>query len=549
MANQLKMAMVDSVLRLHAQGWSRRRIARELGLDRETVTRYVQAARAAKPANAPLGSSSPSAPSKPANAPLGSQLPGNEPKPANAPLGSGADKATLSASQEGSAVPVDPLGRASNCAPWRQVIVAKHEQGLTAQRIYQDLVSEHGFAGSYYSVRRFVRRLGTERPLPFRRLESGPGKEAQVDFGAGAWIHTADGKRRRTHVFRIVLSHSRKGYSEAVYRQTTEEFLRCLENAFWHFGGVTGELVIDNLRAAVQRADWYDPELCPKVEAFCQHYGVVILPTRPYLPRHKGKIENGIGYVKSNALRGRTFASLAEQNRHLQEWEQTVADTRVHGTTRQQVGTAFRDVERPALRPLPQERFPFFHEGQRIVHRDGHVEVAKAYYSVPPEYLGHTVWARWDGRLVRIYNARLEPIATHVQREPGRFSTQGVHVAAEKISAVERGAAWLMHRVRCLGSGATTWAEGLVRVRGVASVRVLQGLLRLAERHDVTALNEACLVATRHGEYRLRTVRILLKRQAPRQATFAFLEEHDVIRPLGDYADFVHEAWHQEARR
>ena len=165
----------------------------------------------------------------------------------------------------------------------------------------------------------------------------------------------------------------------------------------------------------------------------------MILPTKPYTPRHKGKIERGVDYVKDNALKGRTFASLAEQNRHLQSWEQTVADTRIHGTTRQQVGQVFAEVERPALRPLPVERFPFFHEAERKVNRDGHVEVAKAYYSVPPEYLGRTVWVRWDARLVRVFNQRLEQIAVHVRHEPGRFSTQAAHIAPEKISGVERG--------------------------------------------------------------------------------------------------------------
>lgn len=204
-------------------------------------------------------------------------------------------------------------GRPSDCVPWQAVILTKLEAGLSAQRIYQDLRSEHGFPGSYYSVRRFVRHLDARQELPFRRLECGPGEEAQVDFGTGAPILLPDGKRRRTHVFRIVLSHSRKAYSEAVYRQTTEGFLRCLENAFWHFGGVPQRLVLDNLRAAVSKADWYDPELNPKVRSFGQHYGVVCWPTRPYTPRHKGKVERGVDYVQENALKGRTFASLEEQ--------------------------------------------------------------------------------------------------------------------------------------------------------------------------------------------------------------------------------------------
>lgn len=80
---------------------------------------------------------------------------------------------------------------------------------------------------------------------------------------------TPEGRRRKTHVFRIVLSHSRKGYSEAVFRQTTEDFIHCLENALRYFGGTTQTLVIDNLRAAVTKADWYEPELHPQLRSFC----------------------------------------------------------------------------------------------------------------------------------------------------------------------------------------------------------------------------------------------------------------------------------------
>ena len=333
-----------------------------------------------------------------------------------------------------------PRGRPGQCEPYRGLILAKVDQQLTAQRIWQDLVAEQGFRGSYDSVKRFVRRLGQGRPLPFRRMERAPGEEAQVDFGSGAAVVTPEGKRRKTHVFRIVLSHSRKAYSEATFTQTTEDFFRCLENAFAHFGGVPQTLVIDNLKAAVAHPDWFDPELTPKVQSFCRHYGTVILPTKPYTPRHKGKVESGVKYVKNNALKGHTFTSLEAQNRHLADWERTVADTRIHGTTKRQVGKVFTEVERAALAPLPAERFACFHEAKRKVNRDGHIEVAKAYYSVPPEYLTREVWVRWDARLVRVFNHRWEPIAVHVRHEQGRFSTHGQHLAKEKISGLERGA-------------------------------------------------------------------------------------------------------------
>jgi hypothetical protein len=99
------------------------------------------------------------------------------------------------------------------------VIVAKLEASLTAQRIYQDLASEHGFQGAYNSVKRFVHKLQAGDELPFRRIECEPGAEAQIDFGRGApVIADPTGQQRRTHVLRLVLSYSRKAYSEVFFR-------------------------------------------------------------------------------------------------------------------------------------------------------------------------------------------------------------------------------------------------------------------------------------------------------------------------------------------
>ena len=369
-------------------------------------------------------------------------------------------------------------------------------------------------------------------------MECGPGDEAQVDFGAGAPVVGPDGKRRKTHVFRIVLSHSRKAYSEATFTQTTEDFLRALENAFAHFGGVPKTLVIDNLKAAVAHPDWFDPELTPKMQSFCRHYGTVILPTKPYMARHKGKVESSVKYVKNNALKGRSFTSLEHESQFLLEWEKSVADTRIHGTTKRQVAAAFAD-ERAALLPVPLERFPCFHEGQRKVNRDGHVEVAKAYYSAPPEYLGRTVWVRWDSRLVRIFNHRFEQIALHVRHERGRFSTHVEHVAAEKISGLERGAAYLLRKVRGIGPQAHQWGEAMLAARGIEGTRVLMGLLALDKKHASDALEQACKIALSHGAFRLRTVRKLIARRSAPQQALPFLVEHPIIRPLDDYGAVV----------
>jgi transposase len=498
--NQLNVSLQHSILTLAGHGWSHRRIARELGVNRETVGKYLRLARSKPAISTPGLEADPTA------------------KPAISTLGSTA-------------------GRQSLCQPWLGQIEAAVSVGLSAQRIYQDLVCDQGFAGSYQAVKRFVRQLRQSQPVPFMRMEVEPGAEAQVDFGRGAWA-LVEGKRKRPHLFRVVLSHSRKGYSEVVWRQTTESFIRCLENAFRCFGGVPKTLVIDNLRAAVTRADWFDPELNAKVAEFCRHYGTVMLPTRPAMPRHKGKVEAGVKFAQNNALKGRSFESLSAQNLFLADWESGVADTRIHGTTRQQVGKVFDAVERPKLLPLAASLFPVFEEAPRTVHRDGYIELQRAYYSVPPEYVGRQVWARWESRLVRVFNQRREVIAVHALAEPGKFTTDPNHLHSPHRHVIQHSLDYLLDRARLIGTHTGSWAEAMAQQRGPLGIRVLHGLLSLAQKHPVKALESAAQKALHHGAWRLRDLCALLDQAGP-APQLDFLETHPLIRSLDAYQHCV----------
>jgi hypothetical protein len=302
------------------------------------------------------------------------------------------------------------------------------------------------------------------------------------------------------------------------------------------------------MKAAVIKADWFDPDLNPKLQSFCEHYGTVLLPTKPRMPRHKGKVERGVDYVQENGLKGRTFESLEQQNGFLLHWETSTADTRIHGTTKRQVLKMFQEEEQQALGALPTERFPCFKEGKRIVSRDGHVAVDKSFYSVPPEYLGREVWVRWDSHVVRIFSDSMRPICTHARASEGRFSTLSQHIASEKISMVERGAEWLLQKVSVIGPQTRAWSVSLVATRGVQSVRVLQGLLHLSGKHSSEAIEQACQTAHSYGEYRLATIRKLIQHSGPEQRTLEFLDEHPIIRNLSDYGNVVRVQFGKEAK-
>ena len=329
MPNYLKMPKKAQVLALLELGWSYRRIQAETGVRRETVSGYDEArqANAAK------------------------TFPGSDPSPPpdslEVPLDAGPNAAKTfagSVSKPAKTFPGSRPRRRFAAALYRTAITEKLDAGLSLQRIWQDLVEEYGYGASYESVKRFVRTI-----TPTRRavgvFHCAPGAEAQVDFFGGApTLDAATGEWRRPWVFRMTLGHSRHGYEEAVWDQKLETFLRLHERAFRDLGGVLQVIRHDNLKAAVVRACFFDPDSHDVYLAFAAHWGFTPLPTRPRNPKENGKQERSGGYVKTNALKGRRFDSLDAQNAFLRHWNRTIARLRIHGTTRRQVWTHFVEV-------------------------------------------------------------------------------------------------------------------------------------------------------------------------------------------------------------
>jgi transposase len=481
--NVIKMEIKHSIITLHNRGWSKSAIARELGIDRKTVRRKIE-------------------------------------------------------SLEGSKGPVSTTGksgRQSHCDHFKKLIEEKLALGLHGQRIYQDLCEEVSFAGSYESVKRYVRQIKQSKPQLVYRVEVQPGEEAQIDYLEGYYLINENGNKAKVNILRVSLSHSRKGYSQAGKGQDTESFIRALENAFRYFGGVPKYLCTDNLKAAVLRADWYDPDLNPKMVSFTNHYATLLMPTRPRMPQHKGKVENAVKYVKNNALKGRTFKSIAALNEHLKNWESQIADQRIHGTIRKQVGSYFETVEKPQLGRLPGSLFPCFEEGKRRVQRDGFIEVKRSFYHVKEEYLRENVWVRWDQRMVNIFDLNMKPIISHARLEPGKFSWH-LNVQGTR-KGLEHSIEYWHRKVTLIGENASLWVTRLIEQRGEQSMRVLQGLSGLKEKYTYRQIDAACAKALLHGQYRLKEVKNSIA--VPwEQECFSYLEEHELIRPMQAYRGF-----------
>jgi transposase len=256
----------------------------------------------------------------------------------------------------------------------------------TAAQIYQR-IREQGFDGSYTIVKQYVRKIRPHRPQAFLKLSFAPGECAQVDWGSFGSVPVGE-TIRRLSFFVMVLCYSRMMYVEFTVSQTMEHFLACHQNAFDFFGSVPGKVMVDNLKSAVlKRIIGQAPVFNPKYLEFADHHGFSIVACNVGKGNEKGRVENGVGYVKKNLLSGLDIPSFAAINPAARQWLDTIANVRVHGETHQQPIALFEE-ERAALLPLPENPFDIATVSQVRASSQFRITVDTNRYSVPAEYAG-----------------------------------------------------------------------------------------------------------------------------------------------------------------
>lgn len=281
-------------------------------------------------------------------------------------------------------------------AAW--LAVRAPEVDFNSAVLHRELATHFGFAGSVQQVLRFVRplRVAARQVRATVRFETGPGEQAQVDFGQRqVWIADV---AVTAHLFVFTLGFSRRIYTEAFSHERLSAVLEGHEHAFQHFGGVPAQIVVDNAKPLVLRHDC-DPETRrhrviwhPTYADFAAYYGFTPWAHWPYRPQTKGKTESGVKYVQRNALAGKRFRSWEHLNAWLLEWATTIADTRVHGTTHEVPHERFA---REQLSPLGARRV---YAREKVRHRlvapDCLVAIGGSRYSVPARYVGESVVVR-----------------------------------------------------------------------------------------------------------------------------------------------------------
>ena len=532
MSNVLNEEQKQQVIALGRLGWSLRRIQRETGIRRETISAYLKDAGVAL--RPPRGRRIRAKPASRASEVTPDSTP---PKPA-----SEAEEVTPDSGGESTGeTPPQPAPKpglspsASACEPYAEAIEVGRSRGRNAKAIWQDLVDAHGFAGGYQSVKRFIRKFrGNQSPEACAVIETMPGEELQVDYGTGPMVRDApSGKYRRTRLFVLTLGYSRKSIRLLVFGSSSQTWAELHEKSFRRLGGVTRVVVLDNLREGVLKPDIYDPTINPLYRDMLQHYNVVALPCRVRDPDRKGKVERSVGHAKNTPLKGLRFESLEEAQTYLDHWEMRWADTRIHGTTKRQVAAMFAE-EKPVLQPLPVEPFRYYQYGQRTVNLDGCVEVEAAYYGAPPGWIGRHVQVQWDSHQVRLMDPQSgQLLREHLRQVRGRHRIKD----EDRPKKTPLGTLQLLGRADKTGVQIGALCRGMYSEHGQIAVRRIQGVLSLAKKYGAASVEDACAAALEVGVRDYRFVRRYLERHP--QLPLSLRQVDPLIRQLTLYRDFI----------
>jgi transposase len=437
--------------------------------------------------------------------------------------------------------PALPWSKSVRIVPFRERIQEKLELGLTARRIYQDLVEEAQYQGGYDSVRRYAHKLKKKLPRHFDRLPTKPGWEAQVDFGLGAPV-LRDGKYRRPWLFKMTLSFSGYSYEEQVWKQDMETFIRCHEHAFQAFGGVPERIKLDNIKSGVLRACLYEPILNPVYRAFAEHAGFIPDPCMPRKPEHKGRVERDIRYTKDNALKGRRFESLEASNAFLRHWNERWARTRIHGSKKAQVWKLFTECERVALQPLPASTFAYFKIALRKVDVTGHIEVDKNFYSVPHPYIGQQLIVHYSQQYIKVYQAEQLVVSHRPRSGVGGCTTLPGHKPGYKPISQEQAEWWLCSKAKIVGPQCYQLVTALLTQNAdPLAIRKSRGILALAQKYPTT-IEQACRQAIACQGHHYRLVKKWCENGVPAASgPRSLTQEHELIRSAYEYQTLIQE--------
>jgi transposase len=482
---EVRVFEVREVLRLWLAGEGFRSVERLAQVDRKTVRRYVAAAEA-----------------------VGVVRDGGEVQLTDAVIGMVVEA-------------VRPHRCDGHGEAWR-LLVAEHDvmagwvsDDVTGVKI-TELLARRGVMVPERTVQRYVREVFERRRGrgPTVRVADGePGDELQVDFGRLGFLVDPDtGRRRVVHGLVFTACFSRHCFVWLTHRQTTLDVIDGFEAAWRFFGGVFATVVPDNMSAVVDTADPLAPRLNQAFVEYAQARGFRVDPARVRRPQDKPRVERTVGFVQRSFFAGETFIDLADAQRRAEQWCMGRAGMRVHGTTQRRPLEVFRADEQPRLSPVPVEVYDVPIYVRPKVHRDHHVEVAKALYSVPGNLIGTFVEVRADRNLVRIF-ARGQLVKVHPRQPAGRRSTDPADLPDHTVVYAMRDLDRLQRMAADHGEAIGRYATALLDIPlPWTKMRQVYALLGLVKRWGPERVNTACASALQHEAVNVALIGRMLER-------------------------------------
>lgn len=506
MANcRLSMRKITEALRLHHESnRPHREIARAIGASPTTVGQYLRRAREAG---------------------IGYPLPAD------------LDEAALESRLFPAAVPADVVRPEPD---WTQVHRELRKKSVTLDLLWQEYKADHPDGYRYSWFCEHYRQWAGKLSVSMRQTHT-PGEKLFVDYAGQTLpiIDGATGEIRQAQLFVAVLGASNYTYAEATWTQKLPDWIASHVRAFEFLGGVPEVLVPDNLKSGVKHASFYDPDLNPTYRDLAAHYGVAVLPARPKKPKDKAKVEGGVLIVERwilARLRNQRFFSLADANRAVAELLEALnrrAFKKLPGCRH----SAFIEMDRPALHPLPQHRYEYAEWKTARVGIDYHVEVAGHYYSVPYRLARQQVEVRMTATTVEAFH-RGQRFAAHV-RSPlkGRHTTLDAHMPPAHQAIAGWNDQRLLDWAQRIGRHTQAAVQVMLGARKhpQQSYRACLGVLRLAKSFGDDRLEAACARALNLNAASYRSIHSILKngldRQRQASATQASLPlEHANVR-------------------
>ncbi len=484
---EVRVFEVREVLRLWLRGEGLRSVERLAGVDRKTVRRYVNAAEA-----------------------LGLVRDGGEGQLCDVFMGSVVEA-------------VRPHRSDGHGEGWR-LLVAEHDRieawlkkdGLTVVKV-GELLTRQGVVVPERTLHRYadeVCDVGRGRRGTTVRVADGePGDELQVDFGKmGRVPDPGTGRLRDCQALIFTPVVSRYSFVWLTHRQTIGDVIAGFEAAWAFYGGVFATVIPDNMKTIVERADATEPRLNQCFVEYAQARGFVVDPARVRSPQDKPRVERVVPFVRRSFFAGETFIDLADAQRRAEGWCRERAGMRAHGTIQARPAEVFRVEEQAVLRPAPTTPYDVPVYATAKVHRDHHIEVAKALYSVPGNLIGTRVDVRADRVLVRIY-ARGQLVKTHPRQAPGHRVTDAEDLPAERTAYALRDLDTL-HRMAAGHGPAVGAFTGALLDHPLpwTKMRQVYALLGLVKKWGAERVDTACASALAHEAVNVGLVGRMLER-------------------------------------